>query len=885
MKPLLPGLIVLILLAAPVTAADDGIYTRTLANGLRIVVKEDHSKPLAALRIYVRTGAVFEKEFLGCGISHYYEHLLSGGSTSTRSEEESSKILRELGGQSNAYTTADHTCYHIVTHKDFIGKAIGLYGDWMRNNILDENEVAREKKVILREYNMGEDEPDRVLYKLFMETMYREHPVRIPTIGYRENFLRITREDLVKFYRDRYAPNNAVVAVAGDVNAEEIFGLIEQALGSWERRPNPLIILPEEPRQTSPRRAEVEMDVKQASVRMGFHTINLFDADLYALDMASAILSNGRSSRLFRRVVETDRLTDGIDTGSYTPWFRQGTFSVSFQSSTGNVDRIIDVVLEEIEKMKNGPISAEELERAKVLVESGYNLQLQAVEDQAGGVGSDLMFTGDPRFSRKYVAGIQAVTAEQVMAAARRWLDPNGLTVALVKPIGSTAAASSAGTAERESVAVVKETFPNGLTAVVKRIPGVGPVGVEVYFRAGLRTEPEGRNGVSSLAARLLLKGTKNRTGAEIARQVEEIGGTIATQSGNNTVGLTMTLARGAKDLPFAGELVADILGNASFPAAEFDKEKQMALAMAARQNENWQMEAIYFMRREMFGDCPYGNPSIGSVQSLTPLTRQHVLDYVAKRLRPEATVIAVAGDVDPAEVLSMLRGTVGRLEGKGDYQPVVARPPAWVGKALPEDRFVFKQNRKKQATLTIAFAGPRYSELEDRAALQIIDAFTSGIGMPSGWYHNALRGGQRALVYFVHFMQFPGLDAGSSYILTQCTPEDLKTVYGLLMAEIGRLKKGEFTDEEMETGRVMALVAGPYGRQTVNNVAQGMALAELYGVGYDFEERFDAALKDVTREDIMRVVNHYFGKMQVGVTGTKDVAKIVMEIAGEHEE
>ncbi|MHC4225604.1 MAG: M16 family metallopeptidase, partial [Planctomycetota bacterium] len=113
-----------LLLIASAFAADDGIHTRTLPNGLRVVVKEDHSKPLAALRIYVGTGGCFEGEYLGCGISHYYEHLLSGGTTSNRTEEESAKILREMGGQSNAYTRSDHTCYFIDTHRDYISRAI-----------------------------------------------------------------------------------------------------------------------------------------------------------------------------------------------------------------------------------------------------------------------------------------------------------------------------------------------------------------------------------------------------------------------------------------------------------------------------------------------------------------------------------------------------------------------------------------------------------------------------------------------------------------------------------------------------------------------------------------------------------------------------------------
>ncbi len=879
MKKLLLALVLIPFLAPAARAEDDGIHVKTLSNGLRIVVKEDHSKPLAALRIYVKTGGAFEMEFLGCGISHYYEHLLSGGTTTNHTEAESSQILRELGGQSNAYTSSDHTCYHVVTHKDFIAKAIDLYGDWMMNNTLDPREVEREKGVILREFNMGEDEPGRTLYKLFMETMYREHPIRVPNIGFRENFERITRDDLLKYYKNHYAPNNAVVAVAGDVDPQEIFTLVEKYMGAWERRPEPVVILKDEPRQDRPRRAEKEMDVQQASVRMGYHTIDLFHEDLYALDMVAAVLANGRSSRLYRRLVETDRLTDSIRASSYTPWFRTGQFTFAFAAPVENVDPIIEVILKEIERLKKGPVTPEELARAKVLVESEYQMSRQTVEDQASQVGNDLLVSGDPRFSLRYIDGIKDVTPAQVAAMARKYLDPNGLTVALLKPITKKSEAVAEGEESRAKVEVVTETFENGLRAIVKRIPGVGPVGVETYFEGGLRAEPVGKNGVSNLAARLLLKGTSNRTAEEIARQVEEIGAGIDTQSGNNTVGLSMTLARGARDLPFAVSLIGDILTNALFPPEEFEKEKKITLDYAARMNENWQAESIYFMRREIFGDCPYAYPSIGTVDTIPGVTRQDVLDFIKARLRPEGMVIAVAGDVDPARVMALLREGLGGLEGEGEYQPPAPKMPDWAGGELPADRFAFLGNQKRQAVLTIAFASPAYEELEDRAALLIVDAFTSGIGLPSGWYHQALRGGERALVYFVHYSLFPGRGAGASWIMTQCQAGDLKTVYGLLMGKLDKLRKGDFSDEEMETGRVMALVSGPYNSQTVNNAAQSMALSELYGLGFDFEQRFDAALKKVTREDIMRVVDRYLGKMLVTVTGPEDVASAFEEL------
>jgi zinc protease len=858
-----------------------GIHTRVLKNGLRVVVKEDHSKPLAALRIYVHTGGVMEMQYLGCGISHYYEHLLSGGSTTTRTEAESSKILQELGGQNNAYTSSDLTCYFVTTHKDLIGKAIDLYGDWMMNNTLDPKEVEREKAVILKEFNMGEDEPNRVIYKLFLETMFQKHPIRVPNIGFREVFESVTRDDLVRYYRNCYAPNNAVVAVAGDVDPEAIFALVEKAMGAWQRRPIPVVMLPEEPRQTTPRYAETELDVKQPWARMGWHTIGLFHEDLYALDMVSAVLSAGRSSRLHRRVVEEEKLTDSIVTYSWTPNFMtKGVFGVVFQAPPDKLERTLTVVKEEVERIKSVPPTEEELERAKVQVVADHQLRHQSVEDQAEQVGRDYLTTGDPDFSQRYVDRIQSVTPEEVVAAARRWLDPNGLTVAVVKPRGKAAEGTAATKKGGGKVEVRTEKLENGLILIVKRTPGVKPVGIEVFAHGGLRGEPAGKNGISFLTGRLLLKGTKSRSATDIARQCEEIGAAIGSQSGNNTVGLSLTLARGERDLPFAADLVADIFGGATFPAEEFAKEKRIASMYASRQNEDWQTETMNFMRREIWPGHPYGNSRFGSPESVAGITREDVLAFAKERLSPQGTAIAIAGEVDLDATLARFRKAFSPLTGTAGYEVPTAPAPAWAGKSFAADRYAFLGNEKKQATLCITFPSCDYLATDDRAALTVLDAFTSGIGLPSGWFHSALRGGEQSYVYFVHYSLFTFLNSGCAFVYTQTEPKLLKEVHRILLEQIERLRKGEFTDEEIETGRVMALVAGPYHAQTVSDVAQEVALAELYGAGYDMPDRFQEALKKVTREDLMRVIDRYMKHMLVVVTGPEEVRKIFEEMS-----
>ena len=415
---------------------------------------------------------------------------------------------------------------------------------------------------------------------------------------------------------------------------------------------------------------------------------------------------------------------------------------------------------------------------------------------------------------------------------------------------------------------VEKVVLENGLTLLVKRTPGVAPVGIEMFAHGGLRTEPAGKNGVSFLTGRLLVRGTKTRTAADIAQQTDAIGASIASQSGNNTLGLSMTLARGAGDLPFAAELIGDILANATYPEDQYAKELQVLSMMAVRQNASWEREVSNFMRRELFGENPYANSPFSTPAVVATLTRDDVLTFAAARIRPEGMVIAVAGEVDVAKTVELLTAALSGWKPEGTYELTAPAAPAWEKDGLPETKYVFLENEKAQAALSIGFPGTRYTNLEDRAALTVVDAFTSGIGLPSGWLHTALRGGDRSYVYYIHLTNFTGLEPGSVYIVTQTEIRYLKEVYDLVMAEVDRLRAGKFTEEELSRGRAMALVAQPYYAQTVNNAAQGIALSELYGVGWDGDVKFEALVKKVTRDDVMRVVKRYFGNMVVAVAG-----------------
>ncbi|MDF2440716.1 MAG: zinc protease, partial [Abditibacteriota bacterium] len=172
---------------------------KTLPNGLTVLVQENHAAPVVAVRVYVKTGSIYEGPYLGTGISHLFEHTLFEG-TKNRTKEQLNEAIQSIGGQSNAYTSKDVTAYHITTASSYFDRALDVLADMMQNSTFPEAEVKTQIGVIHNEMNLGDDDPDSEIYDVFNETAFKVHPVRHPIIGYRENFDRITQSDIVSYY-------------------------------------------------------------------------------------------------------------------------------------------------------------------------------------------------------------------------------------------------------------------------------------------------------------------------------------------------------------------------------------------------------------------------------------------------------------------------------------------------------------------------------------------------------------------------------------------------------------------------------------------------------------------------------------------------------------
>jgi len=827
------------------------IVETTLPNGLQVIVEENHSSPLVAIRIYVKAGSIYEEEYTGAGISHYFEHLMSGGTTTTRSEAESSRILRELGGMSNAYTTKDHTCFYINTTSENFDKALELISDWVMNCALDPAEVDRERGVISEEIRMGENEPGRVAMNLFYETAFREHPERLPVIGYLENFHRITREDLVSYYKKHYVPNNMMLVVTGDVSPENVIGRAQELFGEFERKALPPVKLPDEPTQVSYRRKQKLMPTNVAYLTMGFHTVPIHSPDVYPLDLVSFILTNGRSSRLYRRMKEEERLVYLIDSSSYTPGYDAGIFGFFATLAPENAGKAEQVLLEELNRLKSDYVSDEELAKAKRQKISDLVGGMETVEGRAQRLGLDVFTTGDPYFSWKYTKRIQEVTKEQIREAARKYFSEDNLTVVLVGPgAPSVEGASEVSGAQGKTGGVRKVELENGIKLLIKSIPTVPVVAIQAHFKGGVRYETAKTNGAFNLMTRMMLRGAGELSSEEIAEEFDSMGASISTLAGNNSFNVSVMALN--SDFRKALNLLAEIITQPTLPEEYLDQERMALMGRIRQKRDSWESEAFRLFREAMFKQHPYGLDPVGREEAVTALGREDVVEFYESYCTPDNMVLAIFGAVSEDAAEEAAREAFSGFSREATAPPEVPPEPS-----LREDVKRVVYNDQTQAVVVLGFRGVRLAD-EDRYVLSVIDSLISGIHIPSGRLHEALRV-DRDLVYFVHAQNWTGIDPGSFYVMAQTAPENVEEVVKVIEGEFKKIASEEVGEEELELAKSVCITTFRMSRETSMAQGQEAALFELYGLGFDYEEKYPERVKETTAEDVLRVAKKYF--------------------------
>jgi len=430
--------LLLCLAALPVMAGQQTVYERTLDNGLKVLVKPDRRAPILISQVWYKVGASYEYGGV-TGVSHLLEHMMFKG-TERLAPGEFSRIIAENGGEENAFTGRDYTAYFQKLANDRLEVAFELEAERMRNLTLDPEEFAKELEVVKEERRTRtDDNPQSLTFERFNAVAYVASPYRNPVIGWAGDLEQSTVEDLRDWYRLWYAPNNATLVVAGDVDPEQVFSLAEKHFGPLQpEQISPPKTRPE-PEQLGQKRISVKAPAQEPYLLMGFKAPALNDAEEtwepYAFEVLSSVLDGGNSARFSRELVRGSQIASSAST-SYSAFGRlPGMFLFSGVPATGHtVEQLEAAILAQIERVQTELVDEQEMERVRnqLIAEKVYELDslfYQAMvlgQLETVGLGWELADT--------YVDQLAAVTPEQIRAVARRYLVPDKLTVAVLDP-------------------------------------------------------------------------------------------------------------------------------------------------------------------------------------------------------------------------------------------------------------------------------------------------------------------------------------------------------------------------------------------------------------------------------------------------------------------
>jgi len=411
---------------------------QTLANGLRVIVKEDHRAPTVVSMVWYKAGSV--DEFNGTtGVAHVLEHMMFKGTRNVPNGE-FSRLIAAAGGRENAFTSRDFTGYHQQLHKSQLELAFRLEADRMANLVISKEEFDKEIKVVMEERRLRtEDQARGLVNEQLMATIFTAHPYGRPVIGWMSDLENMTHTDAFEWYQRWYAPNNAIIVVAGDVVPGEVFALAEKYFGAFKPRALPARKPQDEPAQRGIRRISVKAPAELPSLTMAWRAPVLRDVENetepYALEMLAGVLDGSDAARLTGTLVRQEKIANAVHAGYDNTQRGPGLFTISGIPATGkSVEELERAIRRELAKIAADGVSEEELKRVKAQLLASQVFERDSIFFQGMQIGM-LEVGGYPhRLIDVMLKKLQAVTAAEIQAVAKKFIIDDSLTIAVLDP-------------------------------------------------------------------------------------------------------------------------------------------------------------------------------------------------------------------------------------------------------------------------------------------------------------------------------------------------------------------------------------------------------------------------------------------------------------------
>jgi len=840
----------------------DRIRKTVLAGDAVAITEEQHVSPVLALRLYVRTGSLFEQP-AEAGLAHFLEHLVFRG-TARRPGGRIVEEIESLGGEINAWTSYEATSYHALVGSRHLDTALDVLTDMVALPSLPVDTFETERAVVLEEIRKGVEQPDQALEERLLELAFDGHALARPICGTAASIGAIRREQARAFHEEQYRTGNVVLVAVGDLDAEHFLKRAEELLKSFPQGRSARGLAPLPPRPGF-RADVVTRDVEEDRFGLGFRIAGARDERSLVAELLSTLVGGSENSIGYRELVRDRDLFNDVQasTLSQTPG---GLLLVQGWAGRDRPAPRLRALFEQLAALAAAPLDRALLERTMRRITNDRVFQRETVEGEASRLGGGECAASDPELDVRDIERLRSITPDDLRELAAEILTPANLVMAVATPEGSEAERLvRSGEAEalahevlrarrtrrrpRAQVPAVSivEAAP-GVRLVLRPDPTIPIVSAVAALAGGTRLETPETAGLSAFLADALTRGTTRFPAQTILDLQEEIGGSLNTFAGRNSLGLQIDFL--SEHAALGLDLLGDVLFRPRFPKTGLDVTRRLQLEDLKGQQDAPLEIGTDLLFALAFPGHPYALPSLGTEASITATTRDDLARHHARHVARGNVVIALVGDLDPDLVVKRL----GRLAAD---LPSPARDPLAPRPCPPLTRTVRQVLPRPERKTELLFGYPGLPvQSPERYAVEVLTLILAG---QSGRLFAKLRE-ETGGVYDVDAVSWEGLDAGLVIVSFATSPERVDACVDLFHAEVRRLLEDGVTQSELERAK-QALVGGfEISFQRRGTVAYHLAYDVAYGLGPECAARYGERVYAITRAEVEAVARKTLG-------------------------
>jgi len=824
------------------------VETFAFDNGLKLYVNKKNDAPSVSVQCWVATGSIHEKEFLGCGLSHFLEHMLFQGCEGYPGHEAADTVNR-LGGDINAYTSYGHTVYHLELPAAHVETGIDILAKMVSAPLFPEDKFISEKDVILRERDMVRDRPERVLTEKLWQNVFLVHPVKHPIIGYKEKIESVSRELMTEYYRRRYSPERCFFVISGQVNSVKVVDMIRFRLDAWGRGDIHDSPLPEEPQQLCRRNSSYTFPDPLSRIAIGCRIPSAYHTDIPALDLLCGIMGQDKSSRMITRLKLQKELAVSIGSFSYSPVF-SGVMGVIATAAPDRMNKLEEEIFSEISLLRHKGVTKEEVEREKLQQATEYLRSLKSNSGIAAIIGNSVLTYGSPLIADHYLDILSKVHIDDIQNAAVKYLDEQCLSTIKLLPESAPAKKRQPEKPVDTKLQPEKSILPSGASLIFFKDEKIPLVDICMAFPGGTLYESKTNVGISRIISNMLTAGTASFSEEKLTVLLDDNAIDLTVSAGANSFVLRVNCIRDR--LSKALDIMKSILSEPFFGQKELAREKHNAIeALKSRKMapSGAAEDKVYAL---LYPKHPYGLSRGGSEKSIEAMTSATLKEFYLACLNPEKTVFGIAGDISPEEAGTLMQELDSAIPWNKTKHLTI--PPAPEFPDVEQSAEIVLP--REQTTVIYAVPGCD-NKTTDRFAFDILqDAIN---GMSSNMF-KTLRD-TAGLAYSTGAICTRGFHSGIVGFYAGTERKSAQRALDMLRQECVRLGKSGIKKEEFLAARESALFSCAEMLERSDALLLSCVFSEYYGNGFMTPLKNADIFRNLTLKQVNSVLKKYFSK------------------------